>query len=77
MKTKDIDSILLNIRLPIESARSIRSICERKKFKANEWRNMAFYKALPVFQEYMSQKPLNNVAKYVIFLRILCQSTKS
>ena len=75
MKTKEIDSLLLKTRLPIGCpARSIRSICERKKFKANEWRNLAFYIALPVLQIFLPQKAFNNFAKYVIFLRMLCQS---
>lgn len=67
MKIKEIDSFLLKIRLPIESSRTTRSLTERAKFKANEWRNLAFYMVVPIFEMFLPAKFLNNLAKYVIF----------
>ncbi len=37
-----IDKRLLSVRLPIELARSTRSLNERAYYKANEWRTILF-----------------------------------
>jgi hypothetical protein len=68
-----IDKILLKTRLPIESSRSTRSIKERHLYKANEWRNICFYLVIPMFKNNLNAVYFNNLLKYVIFLRILCQ----
>ncbi len=64
---------MISTRLPIESARSTRSIKERNLYKANEWRNICFYLCIPIFKNHLNQVYFNNLIKYVIFLRILCQ----
>jgi hypothetical protein len=73
--------LLINVRLPIESARSTRSLNERAHFKANEWRNLAFYLIIPILRKFMSGSAhlpaYNNLVKYVVFLRILCQDSIS
>ena len=72
-----IDKILMKIRLPIESSRDVRSLNERSHYKASEWLNIAFYLALPLLKNYLPYKYVNNLIKYVVFLRILCQDTIS
>lgn len=69
----EIDNILLKIRLPIESSHALRSLNDRCHFKANEWRTLAFYIIAPVLNEFKS-KYVNNLIKYVLFLRILCDN---
>ena len=59
--------------MPIESARSTRVLSDRGHYKANEWRNLAFYLVIPLFKSYMHEKYFNNLIKYVVYIRILCQ----
>jgi hypothetical protein len=59
--------------MPIESARSTRALSDRGHYKANEWRNLAFYLVIPLFKSYMHEKYFNNLIKYVVYIRILCQ----
>jgi hypothetical protein len=71
----EINKLLLRVRLPIESSRSTRSFNERRDFKANEWRDIAFYIILPILQEFLEPKYYINLVKYIVFLRILCQDS--
>ena len=50
---KELNKLLLKIRLPKESARSTRAFTERKDFKANEWRDIAFYIIVPILKGYL------------------------
>jgi hypothetical protein len=68
-----IDKKLLSIRLPIEIARSTRSINERVHYKANEWRTILFYLSVPLFKGILPESYFKNLIKYVIFIRLLCQ----
>ena len=51
----------------------MRSLNERFYYKANEYRNLAFYAAFPIFYLLLDEKYLKNLLKYLIFIRILCQ----
>ena len=68
-----IDERLLRVRLPLEFSRATRSLNERGYFKTNEWRTMAFYLMLPLLFGYLKDEYFENLLKYVIFLRLLCQ----
>lgn len=68
-----MDHQLLRVKLQIDASRSIRSLNERSYFKANEWRVLAFYFIIPIFKAHLKEKYMNNLVKYLIFLRILCQ----
>jgi len=70
-----INKLLLKVRLPIESDRSTRSFNERKNFKANEWRDIAFYIIIPILHNHLEKSCFSNLVRYVIFLRILCQDS--
>lgn len=70
-----LNKLLLKIRLPIESARSTRSFSERKDFKANEWRDIAFYIIIPIFAGFLNSEYYLNLIEYVVFLRILSQDS--
>lgn len=52
----------------------MRSLNERCHFKANEWRTLAFYVIVPALNDLLKSKYLNNLIKYVLFLRILCDN---
>jgi hypothetical protein len=71
------DKTLLSIRLPIETARSTRSINERANYKANEWRTLLFYLAVPLFKSLLPANYFKNFIKYIIFMRLLCQESIS
>lgn len=64
---------MLTTRLPIECSRGLRSLNERSHFKANEWRNLAFYVIFPSFITNLNDPYLSNLIKYILFLRLLCQ----
>ncbi len=68
-----IDKRLLSVRLPIELARSTRSLNERAYYKANEWRTILFYLSIPLFLDILHLTAFKNLIHYVIFMRILCQ----
>ncbi len=68
-----IDKRLLNVKLPPGHSRATRSITERSFNKANEWRNILFYLAFGILKDILPNKYLNNLLKYIIFIRILCQ----
>lgn len=65
--------MLLKVRLPIESSRSTRSLNDRGQYKANEWRNLAFYLFIPILKNFLPHKYFKNLAMYLVYLRILCQ----
>ncbi|CAF0947297.1 unnamed protein product [Brachionus calyciflorus] len=69
-----IDKRLLSVRLPNEIKRKCRSIEERNFYKANEYRTIALYISFALFKGILDDKYLNNLMKYVIFLRLLCQN---
>ena len=51
-----IDDVSLKVRLPIESSRAVRTLNERLHYKANEWRNIAFYLAIENFMSRFNLK---------------------
>ncbi|CAF0888461.1 unnamed protein product [Brachionus calyciflorus] len=68
-----IDKRLLSVSLPKEIKRKCRSLDERHFYKANEFRTIAFYLSFGLFKDILPNEYLNNLMKYIIFLRILCQ----
>jgi len=48
---------------------------EKKDFKANEWRDIAFYLIIPILSTFLEKKHFHNLVQYIIFLRILCNDS--
>ena len=70
---QEIDTILLNIKYPIEFPRQQRSISEHLQFfKASEYRNFLFYAGLPMLKNILPSTFYNHFVRYVIFMRLLC-----
>ncbi|CAF0885152.1 unnamed protein product [Brachionus calyciflorus] len=68
-----IDNRLMQVKLPTEIKRKTRSIEDRYHFKANEFRTISFYLSFGLFKGLLNDIHLNNLMKYILFLRILCQ----
>ena len=73
----NIDKILLNISLPKEFGRGIRSINDRHHYKANEFRTIAMYIAYGCLKGLLADRYLRLFLSYSIFLRLLCQEAVS
>ncbi|CAF0736502.1 unnamed protein product [Brachionus calyciflorus] len=63
----------MDVKLPSEIKRKIRPISERFYYKANEFRTIALYLSFGIFKGLLVDKYFNNLIKFIIFLRILCQ----
>lgn len=72
-----IDKRLLSVKLPSEIKRKTRSVNERYHYKANEFRTLAFYLSFALFKGLLDNTYLNNLLKYIIFIRILSQESIS
>ena len=74
-KVKDIDKLLIDIKYPTEFSRLQRTISnEFSYFKASEFRNIIFYVGLPLFKEFLPSDYYIHFVKYIIFMRLLCNS---
>lgn len=62
------------VKYPKEFPRSQRSFKERNYFKANEYRNIAFYLLVGLFRNFLSKIYYENLVIYAIFIRILCDT---
>lgn len=69
---KAFNNFIAQIKFPSEFARTQRSIDQRSLYKANEFKNFIFYTSIGLI-DYLPDLYFNNVLKYIIFLRILCQ----
>lgn len=67
-----MDSRLNRIKFPIEYPRSQRSLVDRKRYKANEYRNFAFYCFITITYELLKANYFDHLLSYIVFLRILC-----
>lgn len=43
------------------------------RFKANEYRNLAFYKIVGITRDFLPPEYYNNILCFLVFLRILCK----
>ena len=68
-----MDSILLNVKYPSEISRSQRSIKDIKTFKANEFRNLIFYTAVPSLKSIMNTNYYTHFVSFVTAIRLLTQ----
>ena len=59
--------------MPHDFSRATRTIDDRSRFKANEWRTLVFYLIIPILRGHLNELYYENLLKYVLFLRILCQ----
>ena len=57
--------------MPIETTRNVRSISERGHFKANEWRNFAFYLIFPILMIYLNPIYLKNLVNLLSQIPLL------
>lgn len=69
---KELNNYLASIKFPNEFSRSQRSLEFRNLYKAVEFKNFIFYSTIGL-KDFLPSKYFNNVLKYVIFLRVLCQ----
>ncbi len=73
----DLDKKFLNISLPKEFGRGIRSIYDRHHYKANELRTLAMYIAYGFLRDILPERYTRLFLCYSIFLRLLCQEAIS
>lgn len=66
-----MDIRLLKTKYPIEFPRRQRSLNDFKRFKANEFRNMAFYNLIGITRELLPTEYYNHLVCYLVFLRLL------
>ena len=58
----------------MEFPRTQRSINDRFRFKANEFRNMAFYDLIGILRDFLPAENYNHLLSYLLFLRLLTNS---
>jgi hypothetical protein len=61
----------MNTKYPIEFPRSQRSIEDRNRYKASEFRNLIFYNLVGILKKDLNDHYYNHLLIYAIFLRIL------
>lgn len=69
---KEVNNYVSLIKFPSEFSRSQRSLDFRNLYKATEYKNFIFYTSIGLI-DFLPQKYFNNVLKYIVFLRVLCQ----
>ncbi|CAF0957142.1 unnamed protein product [Brachionus calyciflorus] len=68
-----IEKRQMDVKLPSEIKRKIRPISEKFYYKTNEFRTITFYLPFGIFKGLLIDKYFNNLMKFIIFFRILCQ----
>ncbi len=66
-----LDKLLSKIKFTSSFSRSQRSLSFHKLFKANEYRNLAFYSLIYILKGFLSQPYYEHLLQYILFLRIL------
>jgi hypothetical protein len=69
---RTMDSRLNEIKFPIEYPRSQRSLVDRKRYQANEFRNFAFFCFITISYKLLKANYFDHLMSYIVFLRILC-----
>jgi hypothetical protein len=68
---------LLKIKYPREFPRTQRSIKDINIFKANEYRNLVFYSLIYVLRSFLKPEYYHHLVLYIVFIRILSQTSIS
>ena len=76
-KISSIDNLLKKIKFPSSFSRTQRSLSFHNLFKANEYRNLAFYSLVYILKEALPEDYYENILQYILFLRVLTKDKLS
>jgi hypothetical protein len=76
-KISSIDNFLKKIKFPSSFSRTQRSLSFHNLFKANEYRNLAFYSLVYILKEALPEDYYENIIQYILFLRVLTKDKLS